>query len=133
MARRIDSRKRTRRSPRVMRPWFTILSLGALLLTPPGASAIATPPWTGPKDLEPKFRADWYACYRDAEKSVPPISVQGAGEQGAVAVVLALNSRNQSVADLTVACMHSLGYEVQAPPSSSPSPASGAKPKPKGK
>ena len=112
------------------RRWLSIVCMVSLLLiTPLAASAINAPPFTGSGDQEPKYRADWYDCYRDAEKTVPPITVQGGGQQGAVAVAVAVASRNKSVFDLAVACMQSRGYEVELPP-----PTTGVKPnKPKGK
>jgi hypothetical protein len=88
-------------------------TLSFLLVASSTAPAMETPPWTGHKDLEAKYHADWYGCYRDAEKTVPGINVQAGGEHGGQAVLAALVTRKQSVEHLTLACMRSLGYELK--------------------
>jgi hypothetical protein len=99
-----------RRRPSIVCSMFCLL-----VITPLAASALDAPTFSGPKESEAKYRTDWYACYRDAEKTVPP-SVQATGEQGVMVVAVAVAARNKSVADLTVACMRSLGYVPEPAP-----------------
>jgi len=79
---------------------------------PLSASAIEAPAWSGPKDHEAKYRQDWYACYSEAERTVPAVSVQAAGQQSMTTVALALAMRSNSVRDLTLACMRARGYRT---------------------
>lgn len=76
----------------------------------PSVFAIEAPDWTGPKDLEPKYRRDWYSCLTEAEKTVPPIGVNAGGSQGLAGVALAVKARNRSVTDVVSACMRARGY-----------------------
>jgi len=95
----------------VTRKVFSLFCLlTQLAIVTSDAVGIDAPPWTGPKEKEANYRTDWYACYRDAEKTVPPLNVQATGEQALYVAAIAMASRNRSVADLTVACMQSLGY-----------------------
>ena len=82
-----------------------------LLALAPPSLAIDTPTFTGPKHLEAKYRQDWYACYSEAERTVPAVNVQAAGQQAISSVAIALAVRNKSVENLAFACMGARGYE----------------------
>src|SRR5262245_45786718 len=85
-----------------------MLTVACLLAVARSTGAIDAPPWDGPKDLETKYRQDWYACYTEAEKTVPPLKIQVTGPIDDV--VIAAKSREKAVNDLVLACLGARGY-----------------------
>src|SRR5262245_24988853 len=106
----------TARRARILQVVATLL----LAVLPFGrASGIDAPKWNGAKALESEYRRDWYECYREAERTVPAITVQSGAPE---AVILAAVERRGQVGDLTKACMAARGYKMSPPsPSSAPS------------
>ncbi len=92
------------------RPCIAVTMLCCLLAAATSAVAVDTPPWDGPKNLETKYRQDWYACYTEAEKTMPPVNLQVSGDQSMYAVGIAIAARNKSVGDLALACLGARGY-----------------------
>src|SRR5262249_44593108 len=80
----------------------------------------------GPTALEVKLQQDWYACYADAEKTVPSISVQASGDYGYMSVIAAAKLREKQVQDLAHACMRARGYTSSSGESTTPQPLSGS-------
>ncbi len=105
-------------------PCIVLAMLCCLLVGPVSALALEAPAWSGSKQHEAKFRQDWYACYSEAQKTVPPVNLQVAGTQSMVTVALALEDRNRAVQDLTMACMAARGYVIpeKAAPVDPPGP-----------
>src|SRR5262249_44724317 len=83
---------------------------GLLLALPAGVTAQA-PNWTGPPESEVQYRADWYQCLRDAERSVPMPGQLG-GDMYSTSLVMI--GRAREVQNLTHACMNARGYETSA-------------------
>ena len=100
--------------------WPMVTTLGLILMVPSVALGIERPVWIGLKSLEAKYRQDWYACYSEAEKTIPAVNLQAVGEGSMTTVAMALAVRGNSVRDLALACMDARGYVATAAESSKP-------------